>query len=185
MSKEKTKIKKFYIGTEAMRMNSNNDNNRDSFSRTYKEIFDNLTDNNNKYDEIHIYINNNPGGNFFTTMGLIELIKTSKIPVVTYAIGNVSSAAALLFMAGHSRYMYPNSRLMFHTVVLNNYLFTGNIDTIDYLKSNCKDSNKYMRKYLKKFLSKKDLNKIFNDHKDLYIGYKKALKKGLITSIVK
>lgn len=185
MSKEKTKIKKFYIGTEAMNLRKNtNNNDQNSFSRTYKEIFDYLTDN-DKCDEIHIYINNNPGGDFFATMGLIELIKTSKIPVVTYAIGNISSAAALLFMAGHSRYMYPNSKLMFHEVLLNNYPFTGNVSKLKYLKSNFKDSNKYIKKYLKKFLTKKDLNKIFNKHKNLYISYKKALKKGIITGVIK
>lgn len=185
MSKEKTKIKKFYIGVEPMILKNGNSDDRNSFNRVYKDIFDHLTNDDNKYDEIHIYINNNPGGDFRATMGLIELIKTSRVPVITYAIGNVSSAAALLFMSGHSRYMYPNSKLMFHGVLLNKYPFSGNISKLKHLRSNFKDSNKYMKKYLKKFLSKKDLKKIFDKNKDLYIGYKKALKKGLITNIIK
>ena len=54
MSKDKTKIKKFYIGVEPMILKNGNSDGRNSFNSIYKDIFDHLTNDDNKYDEIYI-----------------------------------------------------------------------------------------------------------------------------------
>lgn len=54
------------------------------------------------------------GGDLSYMWMLIDLIRTSKTPVYTVNIGIAASAAALIFLAGHKRYMTENSVLMIH-----------------------------------------------------------------------
>ena len=53
-----------------------------------------------------------PGGDVGLMIGIYDQIILRDIPTV--AMGIVQSASAVLFLAGHKRYMYPNSMLMFH-----------------------------------------------------------------------
>jgi ATP-dependent protease ClpP protease subunit len=52
-----------------------------------------------------------PGGDIGLMIGMYDQIIDRDIP--TIAIGVVESAAAVLFLAGKTRYMYPNSMLLF------------------------------------------------------------------------
>jgi hypothetical protein len=52
-----------------------------------------------------------PGGDIGLMIGMYDQIIQRDIPTV--ALGVVESAAAVLFLAGHTRYMYPNSMLLF------------------------------------------------------------------------
>lgn len=53
-----------------------------------------------------------PGGDAGLMIGMYDYIIQHDIP--TIALGVVQSAAAVLFLAGAKRSMYPNSMLMFH-----------------------------------------------------------------------
>jgi ATP-dependent protease ClpP protease subunit len=53
-----------------------------------------------------------PGGDAGLMIGMYDQIIQRDIPTV--AVGVVQSAAAVLFLAGAKRSMYPNSMLMFH-----------------------------------------------------------------------
>ncbi len=55
-----------------------------------------------------------PGGDMNYMWVLIDLIKTSKTPVYTINMSIAYSAAALLFMSGHKRFMFPHASLMIH-----------------------------------------------------------------------
>jgi hypothetical protein len=54
------------------------------------------------------------GGDPGLMIGMYDQIIQRDIPTV--ALGIVESAAAVLFLAGHTRAMYPNSMLIFHEV---------------------------------------------------------------------
>ena len=55
-----------------------------------------------------------PGGELVYMWALLDAIMTSETPIYTINIGTAASAAALLFMAGSKRYMFPNSIIMIH-----------------------------------------------------------------------
>lgn len=62
---------------------------------------------------IWIYIQS-PGGYTYYMWPLIDLITASVTPVYTVNIGNCMSAASLIFMAGHKRFMFPRAKVMIH-----------------------------------------------------------------------
>ena len=62
-----------------------------------------------------LFINSN-GGNAYDAFALADIIKTSKTPVYTVAIGWCMSGGLLIFMAGKKRFVGENATLMFHDV---------------------------------------------------------------------
>lgn len=66
-------------------------------------------------EPIMLFINSN-GGNVYDSFALADIIKTSKTPVYTVAIGWCMSGGLLIFMAGKKRFVGENATLMFHDV---------------------------------------------------------------------
>lgn len=66
-------------------------------------------------EPIMLFINSN-GGNIYDSFALADIIKTSKTPVYTVAIGWCMSGGLLIFMAGKKRFIGENATLMFHDV---------------------------------------------------------------------
>ena len=66
-------------------------------------------------EPIMLFINSN-GGNAYDSFALADIIKTSKTPVYTVAIGWCMSGGLLIFMAGKKRFVGENATLMFHDV---------------------------------------------------------------------
>jgi ATP-dependent Clp protease, protease subunit len=66
-------------------------------------------------DIIHLYINS-PGGLVASAFHLIDVIKTSRIPVYTYGMGMIASCGVLLMMSGTKghRYLTQNTAVMSH-----------------------------------------------------------------------
>lgn len=58
---------------------------------------------------IHSY-----GGDLDYMWGLIDMIETSETPIYTVDVGRAASAASLIFMAGHRRFMLPHSTVLIH-----------------------------------------------------------------------
>lgn len=56
----------------------------------------------------------NYGGDLDYMWGLIDMIETSSTPIYTYDVGRAASAASLIFMAGHKRFMLPHSTVLIH-----------------------------------------------------------------------
>lgn len=54
------------------------------------------------------------GGDVDSMWSLIDTIELSGTPVYTVNVGMAESAAALIFLAGHRRYMLPRAHLMIH-----------------------------------------------------------------------
>lgn len=66
-------------------------------------------------EPINLFINSN-GGNAYDALALIDIIKNSKTPVNTIALGWCMSAGLWIFMYGHKRIIGENATLMFHDV---------------------------------------------------------------------
>lgn len=62
---------------------------------------------------IRLYINS-PGGNVTEGFSLLSAVELSKTPVYTINIGQWSSMAFLIGIAGHRRYSLPNMRFLMH-----------------------------------------------------------------------
>ncbi len=68
-----------------------------------------------KRDPIRIYFNSF-GGSVYDMWLLVDTILASKTPVYTYCTGYAMSAAFMIFIAGHKRYMSLHATLMYHQI---------------------------------------------------------------------
>ena len=62
---------------------------------------------------IWLYVQS-PGGSLYYMWTLIDAILLSKTPVYTVNLGLCASAASLIFIAGHKRFMTPNAKVLIH-----------------------------------------------------------------------
>ncbi len=87
-------------------------------SDTVKPVIDWILKNNlirSPFDKLTLIINSG-GGNVTDAFALIDTMKGSSIPVYTIGLGEISSAALMIFMAGHGggRVMTPNASILSH-----------------------------------------------------------------------
>lgn len=68
-----------------------------------------------KRKPIKIYFNSF-GGSVYDMWLLVDTIMGSKTPVYTYCTGYAMSAAFIIFLSGHKRYMSPHATLMYHQI---------------------------------------------------------------------
>ena len=66
-----------------------------------------------KPPDIELYISSE-GGDVFSSFSTVDRIKSSTIPVNTYVEGIAASAATLLSVVGHRRYIRRNSFMLIH-----------------------------------------------------------------------
>ena len=64
-------------------------------------------------EPIWIYLMNY-GGDAHLMFAMVDIITVSKTPVYTVNLGQCSSAAAIIFLAGHKRFMMPGASVMIH-----------------------------------------------------------------------
>lgn len=58
-----------------------------------------------------------PGGDAYSLLGMLDVLASVDVPVVTVAIGKAMSCGAALFTCGQFRYIAPGSTLLFHDVM--------------------------------------------------------------------
>lgn len=68
-----------------------------------------------RHTQLNLYINSF-GGDLYQAFGLIDMMKSSKIPVATSGVGSLMSAAFLIFMSGAKgkRTVTKNTSIMSH-----------------------------------------------------------------------
>ena len=136
---------------------------------------------NYKLKPIYLYVQSF-GGSVYDMFALIDIIESSTTPIMTICTGYCMSAAALIFMAGHARYMFKNSTLMLHQM---SSIALGKIND---LVLDVKEQNKLhkkMMKFIKKHsdLPKKYLKHIDGDKQDVYLSAKNCIKYGICDEI--
>ena len=67
------------------------------------------------YPEINLHLQS-PGGALFPTLGLVDLIRTSDIPINTYIEGYVASAGTLISVVGANRFIGKHGAMLIHQV---------------------------------------------------------------------
>ena len=147
-----------------------------SFMADYDDLIESA-----KPKPLKIFINSN-GGEIFAAIPLIDAIKNCSIPVYTYIEGIAASAASLISMAGHKRFMTKNSFMLIHELRGG---IEGTYSNILDEKENCdKIMNVIKNTYLNKTNNKLDnnfLDKILK--RDLILSSEECLNYGLVDEI--
>lgn len=103
-----------------------------------------------KRKPIKIFINSD-GGNVDTVLHIIDMIQLSKTPVYTIGMGRVYSAGGLLLMAGHKRFVFPNTSCLIHDGS------SGVIDSIGKMLDNLEFTKKLNERIREYILSKTNI----------------------------
>ena len=127
------------------------------------------------------------GGDAYALLGMVDVIKNSKIPVATIVEGKAMSCGSILLSCGHKgmRYISPHSTLLIHDVSSDNNggkleeikidaQETERINDLVYqiLEKNCEKSKNYFKNIISK-----------NGHMDWYMDAKTAIKYNIADNI--
>ena len=128
--------------------------------------------------KLHI---NSPGGEVHHAIAIIDTIKTSPVPIHTIIEGEAVSAATLISVVAHKRYIHTNAHMLIHQLSSG---FWGKMMELE-------DEFKNLKKYTQKLIN------IYKDHtsltedklkpilkKDILWDSKKCLKNGLVDEII-
>ena len=128
--------------------------------------------------KLHI---NSVGGEVKDAMVIVDLIKTSKVPIHTIIEGEAASAATLISVVGKRRFIHKNANMLIHQISSG---FWGKMMEIE---DEIKNLNLYMDKLILIYknntnLEEKKLNKMLK--KDILWSSKTCLKFGLVDEII-
>ena len=125
---------------------------------------------------IHSY-----GGDLEQTNFFCDMVKSSRIPIITIAMGVAMSAGFLIFISGHKRYAFKHTQMLVHT---GEAAFKGTAGQIEEAQRNYKKQIDEMKSYI---LENTDIDeKTFNKYKnkDWYLGINDLLKYKIVDDII-
>lgn len=127
------------------------------------------------------------GGDVYTLLSMLDIIKTANKPVATIAMGKAMSCGAVLLSAGTPGYRYAgeSTDILIHEV--SNFSIGKNLDIQNEARST-ERLNKTLMTILAKNCGMKDINYFLKLSKskgnvDLYFSAKECKKIGLIDSV--
>lgn len=132
-------------------------------------------------EPIRLYINS-PGGDVTEGFALISAIELSKTPVYTINMGQWSSMAFLVGIAGHKRFSLPKASFLMHDGSIFLY------GTANKVKDRVEFENRVEEEVVKPFvlehskMSEEDYDKL--DRKEFYMMANDALEFGFIDEII-
>ena len=120
------------------------------------------------------------GGEVFSAFSAVDTIKNCKVPVHTYIEGCAASAATIISVAGHRRFITKNSHMLIHQISSG---FWGKMNEIEDEMKNLALITKYVMNIYKENtnLTLKQMKEIFK--KDLWMPSDECLKMGLVDEI--
>jgi len=129
---------------------------------------------------IHLHINS-CGGNLLDAFAIVDHIKLSKVPIISIVEGSSCSAATLVSIVCHTRYITKNAYMLIHE------LRSGNWGKFSDLTEEMKNLNDLMSRlntiYVQHTkLTKDNLKKYLE--KDRYWSANLCLKNGLVDKII-
>jgi len=121
------------------------------------------------------------GGSLSVCYSIYDAILASKTPVYGVAVGFTASAAAVIFLATHKRFLFPHSYLLFHQ---GSASLGGGYSEVVLAMENYREQVNDISKIIltRTNLSKKQVNKKIQD--DWYITGQKAIKQGFADEII-
>ena len=140
----------------------------------------NTLDLNDLHANIRLYINSF-GGSVFAGFSAVDYIKKSKIPVETIIDGCAASAATMMSVVAHRRYMNEHAFMLIHQ------LSSACWGTYEEMKDDMKNNDLLMKTIKQIYtdhtkIPKKKLNEILK--RDLWWDAKTCLEYGLIDDII-
>lgn len=137
-----------------------------------------------KYDRkpIKLYIDSY-GGEVYSGLALVNLMTSSKTPIHTYCYSKAMSMGAMIFIAGHKRYIHKNATIMIHQLLSGAF---GELKNIEERVESLDELNSILFKIIRKRtnVSKKKLKEIKNLKRDWFIIGKKNIKLGIATDLI-
>jgi ATP-dependent Clp protease protease subunit len=129
---------------------------------------------------IELYISSD-GGDVFSAFSAVDRIKNSKVPVHSYVEGLAASAATLLSVTAHKRFIRSNSFMMIHQLSSSVW---GNFQQIREETNNLELLMKYIKNI---YMTHAKFDELELDNllkQDLYLDAKQCLKFGLVDEII-
>jgi ATP-dependent Clp protease protease subunit len=126
---------------------------------------------------------NSEGGDIFAAIPLIDAITNSKIPIHTYIEGIAASAASLISMAGHKRFITSNSFMLVHELRTG---VEGTYSNLTDERENCDKLMGVITNFYKNKTSAKFSNELLQSilKRDLILSSNECLEYGLVDEIV-
>ena len=132
-------------------------------------------------DERPDYINmliNSQGGLLTDAFAIIDIMKSSVIPIRTIGLGQIASAALMIFLTGNERILTPNTSIMSHI------WSGGSMGKASELFAITKEFNltteRMMDHYMKHTgMTKKKISETLLTTSDVYLSADEALKLGI------
>lgn len=113
------------------------------------------------------------GGDVYQAMWFADLIISSRIPIVTVALGTAMSSGFIILLGGHKRYAFKHSQLLVHEGYA---AFQGTASEIEQAQENYKKQLDDMKTYVldRTHIEEKVFNK--NKKKDWYLTKDEIIK---------
>lgn len=129
---------------------------------------------------IELYISSD-GGEVFSAFSAVDRIKNSRVPVHSYVEGIAASAATLLSVVAHKRFIRKNSFMLIHQVsggLWGNFAqFKDEMYNLELLMKFIKDIYLTHTKF-----TEEELDNLLNH--DIYLNAEQCLEKGLVDEII-
>lgn len=137
----------------------------------------------NEYEDIFLFINSS-GGSLHEGFALANVIRASKIPVYTIALGECDSAALLIAMSGHYRYIMEDTSVLSHQ-----YSAGIGLSKHSDIQARFKDFESTAKKIIKHYMRCTGLNedKVRSDlvkETDVFLSPEEAVGYGLFDEVL-
>lgn len=124
-----------------------------------------------------------PGGGLEIAKVLCEIIRLSRTPVYTIAIGITASAASMIYLAGHKRFATNNAYFLFHRGSCGN--IGGDYNQINqFMEDYRKQVEELEEFYIAHTKFEIELIKTKMNNGDWYIYKDEALENGIVDEII-
>jgi ATP-dependent protease ClpP protease subunit len=124
------------------------------------------------------------GGECYSFLSMAYTIKACPVPVITITTSKALSAGAMLFGMGQSRFMSPNSELMFHRASSMSW---GPVPCLKSYAEQLGELDKRMHAMVANNLGKPDnfFDELYLERQgaDLYVNSKRAVELGIATTV--
>lgn len=121
------------------------------------------------------------GGDLEQAFWFTDLVLSSRIPIITVAMGAAMSAGFLIMLSGHKRYAFRHSQLLAHSGSAG---FQGTAEQIEEAQKNYKKQINDMKEYI---LSRTEIpEKVFNKNKskDWYLTADELMEYKVVDKLV-
>lgn len=125
---------------------------------------------------IHSY-----GGDIEQALFFCDLVKASRIPIITIGMGVAMSSGFLIFLSGKERYAFEHTSMLVHS---GSAAFQGTAEQIEEAQKNYKKQIEQMKSYIltNTSIDEKTFNK--NRNKDWYLSSNELLKYKIIDDVI-